>query len=99
MVLVCLAATGLSSGNQARPLVALGVYDHNHPAQRIGSQSDKALLASGIGIFDSKRHRIQKRLLSMRKAHTMLAKVRPCFDRIEFNGYASLCIFYAYMEI
>ena len=99
MVLVCLATTVLASGNQARPLVALGVNDHKHPAQGIHTQSDKSLLTLRIGVFDSEGHRIEKRLLGMSKADPVLAKVRPCFDRIEFNGHRSLCIFYAYVQL
>ena len=88
----------LASGNQARPLVALGVYDHQHPAQGIDAQNDKPLLALRIGVFDSAGHRIKKHLLGMSKADPVLAKVRPCFDRIEFDALASLCIFYAYVQ-
>jgi hypothetical protein len=39
MVSVCFAATGLASGNQARPLFALGMDGHEYPAQCIRESS------------------------------------------------------------
>jgi hypothetical protein len=76
MVSVRFAATGLASGNQARPLFALGMDDHEYPAQCIRAQSDKALFTSGVRIFDGESHRITKCLLGVSKADTMLPQVR-----------------------
>jgi hypothetical protein len=52
MVSVCLATTGPASGNQARPLSAMGVDDHQHSPQGICTQSDEALFALRIGILE-----------------------------------------------
>jgi hypothetical protein len=88
MVSVCLATTGFASGNQARPLSALSVYDHQHSTQRIDSHSDQALFTLGVGVFDGECHRIPQRLLSVREADAVLAKVRSCLGWIELEGHA-----------
>jgi hypothetical protein len=46
MVSICLAATGLASGNQARPLFALSMDNDEHSAQGICAHGDEALLTS-----------------------------------------------------
>ena len=71
------AATGLASGNQARPLFALGGDDPRYPAQRIGAQGDKALSYAGIRIFDGESAGIAKRLLSVSEADAGQAQISP----------------------
>ena len=99
MVSICFAATGLASGNQARPLFALGVNDHKYSAQRIKAQRDEALLASRIRVFDRKCHRIAKRLLSVSEADAVLAQIGLGFSWVELEGHARLCILDAYVQV
>ena len=88
MVFVCLAATGLASGDQARPLFALGVDDHEYPAECIDAEGDKALLTSGVWVFKGESHRITQRLLGMSEADAMFAQVRLGFGRVELDRRA-----------
>jgi hypothetical protein len=46
MVSICLATTGLASGNQARPLFALSVDNDEYSAQGIRAHGDESLLTS-----------------------------------------------------
>ena len=71
------AATGLASGNQARPHFALGGDDPKYPARCICTQGDKALFCSGIRIFDGESPRIGKRLLSVSEADAEQAQISP----------------------
>ena len=99
MVSVRFAATGFTSGNQARPLFALGMDDHEYPARCISAQSDKAPFSSGIGILDGESHRIAKRLLRVSEADTVFAQVCLGLCRVELDGQAPLCISNAYMQV
>ena len=74
-----------SSGNDTRPLSALGLHNHQHAPQGVHAQRDETLLAGCIGVFDCEGIFIAKRLLGMCKAHTMLSKVAACLDRIELK--------------
>ncbi len=79
MVSICLATTGLASGNDARPLSTLSVNDHKHSPQSIHSQGDEALLAAGVRVFDRQRHGIAKRLFSVGETDTVLAQIGSSF--------------------
>ena len=74
-----------SGGNYTRPLTTLGMNDHQHTPQSVHAQRDKTLLTGCIGALDSNRHCVAKRLLGMREAHAMFAKVATCLCWIEFD--------------
>ena len=99
MVSICLAATGLASGNESRPLSALSVNHHKHPAQRINSQRDEPLLAQGIWVFDRVCHRIAKRLLGMRETNPVFSQVGLCLGWVKLERHAALCIRNAYAQV
>ena len=73
MVFVRLAATGFASGDQARPLFALGVDDHEYPTECINAGGHKALFTSGVWVFDGEGHGITECLLGMSEADAMFA--------------------------
>lgn len=75
------------------------MHDHEYPTQCITAQRDKTLLPSGVRVFDGESHRITKRLLRVSEADAALAEIRFGFGRIELDGYAQLCILYAYMQV
>src|SRR6476620_11866436 len=86
IVLNCLAATGLASGNHARPLFALSVNNYKHSSQGIHTQTYEALFTLGVWVFDRERHRIAKCLFRMGKTDPVFPKVGSGFDGIEFDG-------------
>src|SRR5438445_9581980 len=85
VVLNCLAATGLASGNHARPLFALDVNDDQHAPQSIHTQCHETLFSLGVRIFDRECHRIAKYLFCVRETDAMLAKVGPGFGWVELD--------------
>ena len=89
MVSICFATTGLASGNQARPLFALGVNDHKQPAQRIKAQRDEAPLLSRVRVFHRQCHRIAKRLLGVRETDAVLAQIGLGFGWIVLESHVS----------
>ena len=98
MVLVCLATTGFTSGNQARPLSALSVDDHKHSTQSIYSQSDEALLILGVGVFDLNAIGSRSACSACAKADAVLPQVGSRFGWIELERHVSLCIPNAYLQ-
>jgi hypothetical protein len=98
MVLNCFAATGLASGNQARPLSTLCVNHDENATEGIHSQRHETSLTFGIRVFDRESQRIAKRLFSVCKADTMLPKIAPGLDGVELEGHATLCIQHAYRQ-
>ena len=97
-VLTRFLAAGFSSGNQARPLSTLGVYDHQNSTQCIFAKTDDSRLALRVWIFNGVGHRIQKRLISFGKTNAVFAFVELGFDRVKFDTHLSLCIFNAYKK-
>jgi hypothetical protein len=98
MVSVCLAWTGLASGNDARPLFALGVNDDQNPTQSIHSQGDEALFTRRVWVFDRERHRVAKRLFGVAKTDAVLPEVGQRFGRVELEAHVALCIPNAYWQ-
>src|SRR6266568_87176 len=99
MVSICLAATGLASGNEARPLSALSMNHHKHSARGIHSKGDEALLTHGIRVLDRVRHRIAKCLLGVREADPVFSQVGLCLGWIKLERHAALCIRNAYAQV
>jgi hypothetical protein len=99
MVSVCLAATGLTSGNDARPLAALGVDDHKNPAKSIHPQGHETPFIAKVRVFDRERHRVAQRLLGVGKTDAMLPKTGSGLGWVELNGHGQLCILNAYMQV
>jgi hypothetical protein len=66
------------------------VDDDVHPAQGIHAQRDEPLLILSIRVFDRHRQRIARRLLGVREADLVLAKVGLGFGWIELDLHGSI---------
>jgi hypothetical protein len=102
MVISRFVFAGLASGNDARPLVALRVTNHQDSAQAVHAKGDKSLFAYRVWIFDRHGEGIPQSLLSMGKADAVLGEVAGRFGRIKLEFHAmimhNLCINYAYLS-
>ena len=73
--------------------------DHQDP-EDVHSNSDEALFALGIVIFDGKRKRITKHSIALGKRHAMLLDVCRILLRVEIGGHqASICTLCIYVNM
>jgi hypothetical protein len=70
--------------------------DHQQTSQCVHAQRHKTPLTERIEVFERDRHIVAKRLLGVREAHAMLAKVAARLGWIELELHALVCISDAY---